>query len=72
MNVISAFDGITSMKRAGESDRVVSVRNREVTIIPTLDLVDSGFFQILAFQVLAGYIIFICGGYILFCVLSTM
>ena len=38
--VISAFDGITSMKRAGESDRVVSVRNREVTIIPTLDEVD--------------------------------
>ena len=48
-----------------------------MTIIPTLDLVDvddvdSGFFQILAFQVLAGYIIFICGGYILFCVLLTM
>ena len=34
--------------------------------------VDLGFFQILAFQVLAGYIIFICGGYILFCLLSTM
>ena len=38
-NVVSAFDGIASMKRTGESDQngVWILRNREVTIIPTLD-----------------------------------
>ena len=57
------------MKRAGESDlsgAVVTLRHFPTLDVCYSDVDDSVFFHLLAFQVLAGYIIFICGGDILF------